>query len=105
MHVVKTTDTNIVLKVIPRNNDYDNAVLELINEETKEVLTPITSISDNYSVNGTLAVDFTYTFSEFQRFSIKLSNENGVIYRGKLICIDENTQDFKQIDKYYTYEY
>lgn len=102
MHIVKTTDTTHIIKLIPRYYDYGTVVLTLVNEENKEVLVPEITLS---TANGFVFVGFDYSFTLNSRFSILLKDKNEVVYRGKLICLDENTQDYKQSKEYYVYEY
>lgn len=101
MQIVKSTDTTHNLKLIPRVYTSFDIVLTLINEENKEIITPINTFT---VTDGILTVVFDYNFTNKQRFSIKIEDiKDSLIYRGKLICLDDETQDVKQSKDYYIY--
>lgn len=90
------------MKVILLNNPYeivliprvfpqitDNLSLNLRNEMTNEVLNPdfIFQITDKL----TILIDESIDFKLQQKFEIELINNLEVIYRGKLLILEENT--------------
>ena len=100
MKIVNTTDTTHNISLIPRYYPYSAVTFELYNEATKE----ITIVPNTYSVtNGVFILTFDYTFTDKDKFQIKLE-ENSVVYRGKLIVTDQNTQEYKLTDNLYYYE-
>ncbi len=89
------------MKVILLNNPYkiyltprifpninDNLSLNLRNEMTNEVLTPTIS----FILGDKLEITITTTSFKVQdKYEIELLNGSSVIYRGKLIVLDDNT--------------
>ena len=51
-----------------------------------------------------MTITFDYNFIENDKFTIKISDSNGVIYRDKLISTSQTTQDFKSTKDLYYYE-
>lgn len=100
MIVVIPTNTNHIVKVIPRFYPSDEITVELYNETNKEK----TIVANNYIVvDGNIFFDFDYTFTDGQKFQIKIYNSTGVIFRGKLIATSQTPQNFKQTNNLYTY--
>lgn len=101
MKVVLPIDTTHLIALIPRYYTSDALVLELYNElkQTKEIVPCIYIIQ-----NGLMTITFDYNFIENDKFTIKISDSNGVIYRDKLIATSQNTQDFKSTKDLYYYE-
>lgn len=100
MKIVLPTDTAHTLVLIPRFYVIDSIIFELTNEANneKEIITHTYNI-----VDGVMSLYFDYTFTEKQRFAFKLSNEDGVIFRGKILCTSQETQDYKQTFELYEY--
>lgn len=101
MKVVNPNNTSHTLYIIPRTYTYASLTLELYNEETK-----VSELVDNeFSINdGILSIGFNFDFIEGQKFQIKISEESNIVYRGKLIATDQNTQNFKASNELYYYE-
>lgn len=101
MKVVLPIDTTHLIALIPRYYTSDALVLELYNEvnQTKEIVPCIYIIQ-----NGLMTITFDYNFIENDKFTIKISDSNGVIYRDKLIATSQTTQDFKSTKDLYYYE-
>jgi len=101
MKVVLPIDTTHLIALIPRYYTSDALVLELYNEvtQTKEIVPCIYIIQ-----NGLMTITFDYDFIENDKFTIKISDSNGVIYRDKLISTSQTTQDFKSTKDLYYYE-
>jgi len=100
MIVVNPEDINHTFDIIPRY--YRKAiVLELYNEVTQvsEIVNQLFVVDD-----GIMTVSFSYTFTEQAKYQIKLTDDNGVIFRGKLIATSQTPQDYKQTNNLYVYE-
>ena len=100
MIVVNSKNTVHTFDIIPRY--YPRAiVLELYNEVTQvsEIVNQLFVVND-----GIMTVSFSYTFTEQAKYQIKLTDENGVVFRGKLIATSQTPQDYKQINNIYVYE-
>lgn len=100
MIVVKPTNTNHIVKLIPRFYPLGGIVVELFNEVTK-----VTNTLENayLVVDGNLFLDFDFDFIKQQKFQLKIYNESGVIYRGKVLATEQIPQDFTQTKDLYTY--
>jgi len=101
MKVVLPIDTTHLIALIPRYYTSDALVLELYNEvkQTKEIVSCIYIIQ-----NGLMTITFDYNFIENDKFAIKISDSNGVIYRDKIFATSQTTQDFKSNKDLYYYE-
>lgn len=100
MIVVNPEDANHTFDIIPRYYP-SSIVLTLYNEVTQlsEVVNQLFIIND-----GIMTVSFTYTFTEQAKYQIKITDENGVVFRGKLISTSQIPQDYKQTNNLYVYE-
>lgn len=102
MHIVKSTDTTHTIKLIPREYTLLDVVLTITNEETD---TDYTVANSFITTDGIMAVTFDFDFTEKQRFSLYIEDsKEDIIYRGKIICLNDDTQDIKQSTDYYVYE-
>lgn len=93
MKVLNPNNANHSLKLIPRFTPNVNMVFELKNETTKVVeILNILYIFDN----GILTINFNYSFVNKSNFQIKLTQNNEVLFRGKLFITDQtNLQDYE----------
>lgn len=90
---------------IPRFIPMSNFNVYLKNETTGD--------KENYSglpfsyLNGKVTIELTKQAKEKEVFSIMIEDEftEEVIYRGKLICTAQETQDFKQSNGVYKYDF
>ena len=100
MKIVNPNNENHDIQLIPRYYPTDEITVELYNEATK-----IKYIVENIYVvdNGYLNLNFDFTFTEKDRFSIKITDVNGVVYRGKIYATAGETQDYKQSISRYEY--
>jgi len=100
MIVVNSENTDHTFDIIPRYYPRD-IVLELYNEVTQvsEIVNQLFVVND-----GVMTVSFSYTFTEQAKYQIKLTDENGVVFRGKLIATSQTPQDYKQTNNLYVYE-
>ena len=93
MKVLNPNNTNHNLTLIPRFTPDVNMVFELKNETTKvkEILNFL-YIFDN----AILTINFNYIFVNKSNFQIKITQNNDVIFRGKLFITDQaNLQDYE----------
>lgn len=100
MIVVNPEDANHTFDIIPRYYP-SSIVLTLYNEVTQlsEIVNQLFIIND-----GIMTVSFTYEFTEQAKYQIKITDENGVVFRGKLISTSQIPQDYKQTNNLYVYE-
>ena len=102
---MKVVNPNVRIKtisLIPRFNDVEAFDLLLINETTKE---ETTFFIDNYSYqNGILVFGFDFDMNEGDKYELKLSILNEVLYRGKIFATEQETQDFDLTKDLYIYE-
>ena len=96
MNVVNPNNTNHNLKIIPRFYPSGDLVFELDNDQ----------IIDNtyYFDGGYIYLTFELDILEGQKFQIKITENNEVVYRGKLIATSQDTQTFKASKDLYYYE-
>lgn len=100
MRVVNPNNTNHDIVIIPR---WEPIVISLnLYDEHKQTYhtVPATFLF----INGYLTVNFDYTFTEGQKFQIKIIDEGAILYRGKLIATTQEPQDFKASKELYYYE-
>ena len=99
MNVFNPTDTTHTLSAVPRFYPDNDIVFSLYNEAKKTT----EDVVHTYRVsNGKLILDFTYTFVEFDKHQIKITQGEDVVYRGKSFATTQETQEYKLTkDKYY----
>lgn len=100
MKVILPTNTthNIVLE--PRYYPSGAVSLEVINESTKDVTYPVITY---VVLNGVMTATFDLTVLESDRYSIKIKDGLGVVYRGNLFSTSQTTQDYKLTKNKYIY--
>lgn len=91
MKVVYTLDTLHNIIIVPRFTP-TNCTFEMVNEYTKEVFNPII---EYYVYNGFLHFRFEFTFSDNDKYTFTLLDENEIIYKGKIIATEQISQDYK----------
>lgn len=100
MIVVDSTSENHTSKIYPRFEPSQSVIYEIYNETTREA----TEIPNTYTFSdGIMSISYTYTFNEGAKFQVKVTQGERVIFRGKLIAISQDTQDYNPIDGIYTY--
>lgn len=101
MNVVNPNDSTHIIKFIPRYYPSDAIVFSLYDEATQ-----LTEVVDNLylTTNGITSLSFDYTFTENQKFRIKITDINGVVFRGKLLATSQEPQDYKLTNGLYFYE-
>ena len=100
MKVVDPDTTTHSISFIPRFDLDDVLVITLKNEVDKVESTPANTYS---TIDGKTSINFTFTFLNNSKYQIKITELGVVIYRGKLIATDQQTQDYSLIDGRYTY--
>ena len=101
MKVIDPTDTTHELKIVPRYYPIGALVVTLKNEITKTEYTP----ANTYRIlDGFLYSAFTYTFTNKDRYQIKITEGTEVVYRGKIFVTTQTPQDYKITDGIYYYE-
>jgi hypothetical protein len=100
MIVLNPNDTTHFFNFIPRTNHGD-VVLSLYNETTQE---SETIINTSAIINGITTISFEKTFVENDKFQIKITQEDEVIFRGKLLVTSQEPQAFKATKDLYYYE-
>ena len=92
MNVVNPNDAEHTIKLIPRYYPIEAITLSLFNEATQ-----ISEEVDNTYIvtDGNLFLTFEYTFTENQKFQVKLDEDTEVVYRGKLISTTQDPQEYK----------
>lgn len=100
MKVVNPNNVNHTIDLIPRSY-VTPVILELYNEVTK-VTTEVSNVST--LSDGILSLNFDFSFSENDKYQIKVSNGTEILYRGKLIATTQNPQDYKLTKDLYFYE-
>lgn len=100
MIVVDSTNTTHTSKIYPRFEPSQAVTYELYNETTREAV----EIPNTYTyIDGIMEILYTYTFEVNSKFQVKITQGNDVIFRGKLIAINQDTQNYSPTDGIYTY--
>lgn len=99
MIVINPNNTTHIINLIPRYTPNETIILELYNEQS-QVFTEV--VNTFTFINGIFELTFDFDFIEADNYQIKITDVNGVVYRGKLYSTAQETQDFKATtDKYY----
>jgi len=98
--VVDPNNTTHTIEVIPRYYDFTGAALTLTNlaKDFDQVVTHTES-----TTNGVLSIEFDFTFTERDKYTVKLEEGTDVVYRGQLFATDQESQDFDITVNYLTY--
>lgn len=100
MKILNPNDTTHTITLQPRFNPTTTLSLEFTNEVSKVVY----SISNTYTyVSGVLNITFDLDVEESDRYSIKITESDTVIYRGKSFCTSQDTEDYKLTKNKYIY--
>jgi len=98
--VINPSNSTHTLNVIPRYYPSNILVVSLYNEASKVTTTP----TSTYNVtNGKLNITFTFTFVDKDRHQVKVTEDDVVVYRGKLLTTTQEPQEFKLTDGLYNY--
>ena len=98
---VLPTDTEHYISFIGRFEPTISCILSLYNEATKIETNVLNTFT---TVNGVTTMVFSFDFLENDKYQIKVSDDDGVIFRGKIIATIQDAQDFKQTKDLYYYE-
>lgn len=100
MKVVNPENTEHTLVLIPRYYPAEAITMSLFNESTQTS----ENVDNTYTItDGNLFLTFEYTFIENQKFQIKITDDEGVVYRSKLIATSQNPQEYKLTNNVYYY--
>lgn len=100
MIVVDSTQTTHTSSIYPRFIPCLGVVYELYNETTREAI----EIPNIYTVvDGIMSITYNYTFIEDSKFQVKVTQGEDVVYRGRLIALNQDTQEYDPTDGIYTY--
>lgn len=99
MKVVNPNNNTHAISIIPRSY-VEPIVLELYNEVTQIETIVANSIT---VTDGILLITFDFTFSEGDKYQIKLSKDSEILYRGKLLATSQDPQKYKLTNGIYFY--
>jgi hypothetical protein len=101
MIAINPNNTAHVIKLIPRFYPTDAIVFNLYNEtlQTSENLD-----NEYMTVNGIMSIGFDLECIEGAKYQIKITEDDTVIFRGKLFATTQNTETFKATKDLYYYE-
>ena len=103
MKVIDPNNATHSISIIPRFNDAVGVTMEIINEATKVVYTD--ALNTFSVVDGIGLVNFDLDAEEKSKYSFILSDGvTEVVYRGKLIATEQETQEYKITTDLYFYE-
>lgn len=111
MKIVNQNNSTHEFKLIPRFYPTSTLTLTLKNESTnEETVLPISfpefAFTNNYFIlDGYLNLKFDYTFQDKDRFQFDLKENEEIVFRGKIYATSEETQDYKQTNGVYRYEF
>ena len=101
MIVINPNNTAHVIKLIPRFYPTETIVFNLFNE----ALQTSQNIDNEYlTVNGITSIGFDLECIEFAKYQIKITENNDVVFRGKLFVTSQNPETFKASKDLYYYE-
>lgn len=100
MIVVDSDSATHTTKIVPRFIPTTDVVYELYNESARVATEPTNTyvISD-----GILIVSYAFLFEKDSKYQVKITEGANVVFRGKLIAIDQSTQEYDPTDGLYTY--
>ena len=112
MKVVNPNSENHLITLISRYIPSENLVLNLLNKNTNiesnvsiSLLVGFGDVTNTYTIqNGYLNLNFSFEFREGEKYRIKITENSNVIYRGKLIATEEETQNYQTDNNEYHYE-
>ena len=101
MKVVNPNDGSHTIQLIPRFYPFNSLVLELKDEQTKIAVI----VTNTYIVSdGVMTINFDFDFTNKEKFEIKITENDNVVYRGKIIATTQESQDYKLTKDLYFYE-
>lgn len=98
---VLPTDTEHSISFIARYKPTIDLDVALYNEASQIE----TIVESTFStVDGLTTVSFDFNFAENDKYQLKISDVDGVMFRGKIVATVQTAQDFKQTKDLYYYE-
>ena len=102
MKIVLPTDTSHEITLIPRYYPTGSTSLEIYNETTKETTKVVNAFT--LSFEGFMYLSFDYNFEDKYKYQMKIHESEEVVFRGKILCTTQETQDYKLTKDLYYYE-
>ena len=100
MKVLNPDNTSHSITLYPRF--YPTNTLSMV--ITKKGYDTTQTVEPTYSIlNGVMTLNFDLTGTAQDRFSFKLTEDNVIVFRGKLFFTSQETQDFKLTKDTYIY--
>jgi len=100
MKVLNPNNATHSISLVPRYYPDDVVVFTIYNEATKvNTVIPNTYVIDN----GLFTINFDYTFTNKDKFQFKIEDTD-IIFRGKLLITDQQTQEYRLTNDIYYYE-
>lgn len=102
MKVISPDNTTHIIDYIYRRELVGNPVFELTNETTK--------VSENLSATQITTIDglstmyFVKTVSNNEKYTMKVTDDDGVVYRCKVFVTNQDVQNFDKTKGFITYE-
>lgn len=100
MVVVNPNNSTHTIKLIGRYNPVNPLAIDLYDEDKR--VTSVLSCSYDI-IDGYLLIAFDYDFNDNQKAKITVLEGDIVVFRGKLIAITQDAQDYDPTDGIYTY--
>lgn len=100
MKVLLPTNTTHTVELIPRFEPTSTLSLKITKEGYNSENTQVPTYVINY---GVLSITFDLTGVNQDRYSFDLSEDENVVYKGKLFFTEQETQDFKLTKNTYIY--
>lgn len=98
--VINPNNTTHTLNVLPRYYPDNDLTIYLFNESSRITDTVV----NTYSIsNGKLKIKFDFTFNNKEKYQLKVSEGDKIVYRGKIIITTQDPQDFKLTNDLYYY--
>jgi hypothetical protein len=100
MIVVDSDSATHTTKVVPRFIPTLDVVYELYNESNRVATEP----TNTYVItDGILIVSYAFLFEKDSKYQVKITEGANVVFRGKLIAINQSTQEYDPTEGLYTY--
>ena len=100
MNILNPNVSNHTITLQPRFSPIGDLFVYLTNETTKVV----SDLSNSYTyISGVLNTTFDIDVLEGDKFAIVINNQSNIIYKGKLFCTSQDSQDFKLTEGKFKY--
>lgn len=101
MKVVNPNNESHTIGIVPRYYGFTDVVLTLSNlsKDEEEIVAFTSSV-----VAGVVDINFDFTFTERDKYTMKLTEGDEVVFRGQLFATEQATQDFEITVNYFSYE-